>query len=90
MSKDTLTLPTNKKPRTEVKPVRKAKQKLVGHDILLDSAMRGSKQINLTTMAGESVEGTVNNFDKYTITIGQGTKAVCFYKHAVESFWVRQ
>ncbi|NQZ53186.1 MAG: RNA chaperone Hfq [Piscirickettsiaceae bacterium] len=90
MSENTLKLPgaASKLAKRQIRP--KSKQKLVGHDILLDSALRNGKVIRLVKMSdGTEAVGNITNFDKFTITIDSPEGIMCFYKHAIESFLVK-
>lgn len=67
------------------------KTKLVGHDILIDSAMRNERNALLTLMSEVEVTGIVRNFDKYTISIElHNGHITCFYKHGIESFTIEK
>lgn len=61
-----------------------------GHDSQLQDAQYGKHPIQITTQAGETIDGVISRRDKYTITVklsagnNQG-KDLIVYKHAIES-----
>lgn len=66
-----------------------------GHDAQLQDAQHGKFPVEVITMGGEMIKGTIARRDKFTITltISSGTDAGCdmiLYKHAIESVLVRK
>lgn len=77
----------------ESKQPEKKKFVAKGHDSQLQDAQYGKHPVEITTLAGEIIKGTVSRRDKFTITVllasgGHTGKDLIIYKHAIESVLV--
>lgn len=64
--------------------------KAVGHDRQLQDAQYGGNLLTIRTLDCETVSGTIDRRDKYTITLRR-VDGVCeiFYKHAIQSIEIK-
>jgi RNA chaperone Hfq len=82
-------VPRNVEPHN-VEPMPRKKFIAKGHDAQLQEAQIDRIPVELTTLSGVVVSGTVSRRDKYTISLRHGEgenvgRDEIFYKHAIES-----
>lgn len=64
------------------------KEKPPGHSVILASLIKHRAEVKLKLLSGESVEGTITQMDKWTITIRPKGESYpeTFFKHGLQSF----
>ena len=72
----------------ETKPRDDKPFKAKGHDIQLNNAESKRLDIEVVTLRGSIARGRMVRRDRYTITVRVGGQDRCFFKHALESFYV--
>ena len=70
-------------------PEKKA-YKAVGHDRQLQDAQYGGNLVKIRTIDHDTVSGTIDRRDKYTITLRRADGGCeIFYKHAIQSIEIK-
>lgn len=71
---------------------RKEKDHKNSHHAILATLVKKGSQVGLTFLDGTTVQGTITQFDSYTITVQKYTSSSTprapetYYKHAIKSF----